>query len=74
MRIQLNGKAYDSSDGMTIAQLLNHLGVEGDRVAVELNLDIISKQEYSKVALKEGDNVEVVHFVGGGAGEGDSKL
>ncbi|MBI5115430.1 sulfur carrier protein ThiS [Candidatus Poribacteria bacterium] len=66
MQISLNGKPYESADGMTVAQLLKHLGIEGNRVAVELNLNILPKQEYATTALKEEDQVEVVHFVGGG--------
>jgi sulfur carrier protein len=66
MRIQLNGKPYESPEGTTVAQLLKHLGIEGNRVAVELNLNILPKNEYASSMLKEGDQVEVVHFVGGG--------
>jgi thiamine biosynthesis protein ThiS len=50
----------------SIAQLLLQLDVKATRVAVELNLDIVSKSHYDTVILKDGDRVEVVGFVGGG--------
>jgi sulfur carrier protein len=67
MRIQLNGEPYECPDALTVADLLRRLGIEGNRVAVELNLDIVSKREYGAVVLHEGDRLEVVHFVGGGS-------
>jgi len=66
MRIQLNGEPYEGSEAMTVAELLERLGVQQPRVAVELNLDILPKDEYAATRLKAGDKVEVVHFVGGG--------
>ena len=67
MRIQLNGEPYDGPDASTVAELLESLGVEQVRVAVEVNLNILPKEEYATTALKEGDRLEVVHFIGGGA-------
>ncbi|GAB4335069.1 MAG: sulfur carrier protein ThiS [Candidatus Abyssubacteria bacterium] len=66
MRITLNGEPFETIEHITVAELLNTLGVDGARVAVELNLDILPKGEYANTALKEGDRLEVVHFVGGG--------
>jgi len=67
MRIQLNGEPYEGPDAITVAQLLERLGIERARVAVEVNLNILPKEEYATTALKEGDRLEVVHFIGGGA-------
>lgn len=66
MQIQLNGESYDSPDAITVSDLLERLEVPPVRVAVELNLDILPKDQYGVTTLKEGDQVEVVHFVGGG--------
>ena len=66
MRIQLNGESYESTGAITVAELLERLQIQGARVAVELNLDILPKNEYPTTVLQEGDRVEVVHFVGGG--------
>lgn len=67
MRIKLNGESYESPDGTTVADLLKQLGIEQPRVAVELNLDILPKDDYETTGLKEGDQLEIVHFVGGGS-------
>lgn len=66
MQIQLNGEQYQGSEAMTVAELLERLEIQSARVAVELNLDILPKTEYAATRLKEGDQLEVVHFVGGG--------
>jgi len=65
MRIKLNGEPYESP-AATVAELLDRLGIQRGRVAVELNLNILPKEEYPTTLLKEGDQLEVVHFVGGG--------
>jgi len=66
MQIQLNGESYEGPESMTVAGLLERLGIQQRRVAVELNLDILPKDQYTTTRLKKGDQVEVVHFVGGG--------
>ncbi len=65
MQIKLNGEKFDSP-AATVAELLDRLGIQRGRVAVELNLNILPKEEYPTTLLKEGDQLEVVHFVGGG--------
>jgi sulfur carrier protein len=66
MRIQLNGESYELPDGETVAALLTRLDLAGRRIAVELNLDIVPRSQHASTALKEGDQVEVVHAIGGG--------
>jgi sulfur carrier protein len=66
MKIRLNGEPYESATELTVAQLLNRLDIHDARVAVELNLDILPRDKYATTALNDGDQVEVVHFVGGG--------
>ncbi|WP_090264431.1 sulfur carrier protein ThiS [Pseudomonas panipatensis] len=66
MRIQLNGEPFELPDGQTVAALLERLDLGGRRVAVELNLDIVPRSQHAATALKEGDQVEVVHAIGGG--------
>lgn len=66
MTLQINGEAKDFSDGLTLAALVESLDMKPDRVAVELNLDIVPRSEWSDVRLKNGDKLEIVHFVGGG--------
>ncbi|MGE8409270.1 MAG: sulfur carrier protein ThiS [Pseudomonas sp.] len=66
MRIQLNGEPFELPDGENVAALLNRLDLAGRRVAVELNLDIVPRSQHESTALSEGDQVEVVHAIGGG--------
>jgi thiamine biosynthesis protein ThiS len=67
MTLHLNGEPQNFPDGLTIAALVSHLGMKPDRVAVELNLEIIPRTRWETTALKDGDKLEVVHFVGGGS-------
>ncbi|MBO5163320.1 MAG: sulfur carrier protein ThiS [Ruminococcus sp.] len=63
--VRINGEMNDAS-GKSIAQLLEALGYPPQRVAVELNMEIVPKAEYSETFVKDGDSVEIVRFVGGG--------
>jgi sulfur carrier protein len=66
MHIQLNGEPFELPDGDSVAALLTRLDLAGRRVAVELNLDIVPRSQHESTALREGDQVEVVHAIGGG--------
>ncbi len=50
----------------TVATLVEQLGMQAERVAVELNREIVPRADWPKAALREGDKLEIVHFVGGG--------
>lgn len=66
MEIVVNGES-SSIEAMSVLQYLEKMGIDPRRVAVELNLDILPKGSYSSTLLKEGDRLEIVHFVGGGS-------
>jgi len=66
MEILLNGEKTVIPDDSTVQALIAHLGLQGSRVAVEVNREIISRGRWAEHLLKAGDLVEVVHFVGGG--------
>ncbi|GKS59045.1 sulfur carrier protein ThiS [Nitrospira sp.] len=66
MQIQVNGEQRETISGSTVADLLATLDVPGDRVAVELNLEILDRGEFPTRALREGDRVEIISFIGGG--------
>ncbi|MDP3296326.1 MAG: sulfur carrier protein ThiS [Thermodesulfovibrionia bacterium] len=66
MRLKLNGTDLEFQDGITVAGLLKNLEIEPAKVAVEVNLKIIKKQDYQEQILKDGDSIEIVNFVGGG--------
>jgi thiamine biosynthesis protein ThiS len=67
MILHINGEQRDFPDGLTIAALVAQLGMKPDRVAVELNLEIVPRTHWETTTLKSGDKLEVVHFVGGGS-------
>jgi sulfur carrier protein len=66
MHIQLNGETFELPDGESVAGLIERLDLAGRRVAVELNLDIVPRSQHASTALRDGDQVEVVHAIGGG--------
>lgn len=66
MHIQLNGEHYELPDGVSVADLLQRLDLTGRRLAVELNRDIVPRSQHAATVLVEGDQVEVVHAIGGG--------
>ena len=63
----VNGVKQMVSDGTTVTHLLETLNIVPERVVVELNLTILKRAEHANTTLKEGDQVEIVHFVGGGS-------
>ena len=70
MKLQINGEDRDfatSSEPFTLILLVEQLGMKADRVAVELNRDIVPRDRWPSTNLNEGDRLEVVHFVGGGS-------
>jgi thiazole synthase len=72
IEIRLNGESREVPSPLNIAQLLEHFELPKDRVAVERNRSIVPKLEWESVAVGNGDEVEVVHFVGGGSGNSDA--
>ena len=68
MNLFINGdeRTFDLPASATLAALIENLGMKSDRVAVELNRDIVPRDRWPETQLKDGDRLEVVHFVGGG--------
>ncbi|HTR64663.1 MAG TPA: sulfur carrier protein ThiS [Terriglobales bacterium] len=67
MKLVINGEGRDFDSPLTLASLLEQLGMKQDRVAVELNRSIAPRDSWAHTELSEGDQLEIVHFVGGGA-------
>jgi len=65
-KIQLNGAPYEINNGTNLNELLNKLKIEKNKVAIEVNGEIIEKKKYINLVLKKDDKVEIVHFIGGG--------
>jgi thiamine biosynthesis protein ThiS len=73
LTILLNGERRALASPMTVAELLAHLDIDARRVAVELNLVVLKRSTFADTTVNDGDEVEIVNFVGGGAsGESDA--
>jgi len=66
MHIFVNGDLRSFPDSLSLIQLIEQLGMKGDRVAVELNREIVPRAQWAATELHDGDRLEIVHFVGGG--------
>ncbi|MGR3177706.1 MAG: sulfur carrier protein ThiS [Candidatus Anammoxibacter sp.] len=66
MHITVNGENKESEKGISILCLLGNLEIEKDRVAVELNSNIVPRSQLDQTILRENDRIEIVTFVGGG--------
>ena len=67
MNLTINGESQPYS-AETLAALVKQLGMKADRVAIELNREIVPRDQWPQTALHDGDHLEIVHFVGGGSG------
>ena len=67
IQIQVNGEQRDCRAGATVGDLLRELAIKTERVAVELNLEILDRKDFDHRSLKPGDRVEILSFIGGGA-------
>jgi len=65
MKVKVNGSEMDVK-AKTIAELLQELEINPQRVVVEVNLEIIKRDKFSEYKIKDGDSIEIVNFVGGG--------
>ena len=65
-KIQLNGDSYEIILGTNLIELLNKLKIQKNKVAIEVNGEIVEKNKYSNLILSSEDKVEIVHFIGGG--------
>lgn len=67
MHIELNGERREAPDGMSLSDLVAHLGLAPGRLAIEHNREVIPGAKWAEITLHDGDRIEIVHFVGGGA-------
>ena len=66
MQIKLNGEPHVIADSTTVASLIEQLDLVGQRLAVEVNDEVVPRSRHAECALASGDRVEIVHAVGGG--------
>jgi sulfur carrier protein len=66
LTIILNGDPHEIAGTLTVSELLEHLSIDARRVAVEHNLVVLKRASFDDTVVREGDQVEIVNFVGGG--------
>jgi thiazole synthase len=66
LSVRVNGEHRRVPGGMSVAEMVGQLGLDPLRVAVERNLEVIPRSTLGQVSVEDGDDVEIVHFVGGG--------
>ena len=66
MKLKINGEEKELANGLTVAKLLDGLQIRPARVVIERNREIVAREAYEVITLAEGDELEIVHFVGGG--------
>jgi len=66
MRVVINGEAKDVPEGLNLRSLLKHLSLPHQRIAVEVDKQVIRKADWDETAVNAGTRIEIVHFVGGG--------
>lgn len=66
MTVTINGERREIPDGVSVTEMLEHLGMLRDRVAIERNLNILSRANWNETRVEPNDSFEIVHFVGGG--------
>ena len=74
MELMVNGLKQMVPDGITVSRLLDTLKVTPERVVIEVNLTILKRAEHPTTTLKDGDQVEIIHFVGGGSSARTGRL
>jgi thiamine biosynthesis protein ThiS len=69
LRIEVNGESREVVEALTLEQLTVQLSLAPERLAIELNREVVRRANWPQVVLRDGDRVEIVHFVGGGNSE-----
>jgi sulfur carrier protein len=66
MNVVINGEQREIPDGLNVTEMLEHLGMPRERVAIERNLNILPRANWNETRVEPNDRFEIVHFVGGG--------
>ena len=66
MIIHVNGEKYSFKEPITISELISKLELDSRKIAIEYNLEILPRSLFEKTLIKNGDRIEIVHFIGGG--------
>jgi thiamine biosynthesis protein ThiS len=70
VHIQVNGEPRDVEEGVSLPDLIAHLSLKPEQIAIEINHEVVRRAQWSSIVLQAGDVIEIVHFVGGGCARG----
>ncbi len=70
MQVEINGERREIEERSTLTELVERLSLVPERLAIELNHAVVRRADWAHTTLREGDQIEIVHFVGGGEGKG----
>lgn len=66
MRVLINGETKEIAESVNLTELLEKFSLPRERIAVELNKQVVRKKDWANILIKDADRIEIVHFVGGG--------
>jgi sulfur carrier protein len=66
MKIFINGETREIQNGLKLSELLARLSLPSERIAIELNKEVVRRRDWENILVKDADKIEIVHFVGGG--------
>ena len=66
MRVVINGETKEIVNKVSLSELLKHFSLSDERVAIELNKEVVRKKDWENIKINEADKIEIIHFVGGG--------
>jgi thiamine biosynthesis protein ThiS len=66
LQIQINGEQQEVNDGLGLSELITHLKLRADQIAIELNHEVVRRSAWESTIVQPNDRIEIVHFVGGG--------
>lgn len=66
IKILLNGESKELTEEINLTQLLKQFSLPPERIAIELNQEVVRKKDWENIEIKDADKIEIVHFVGGG--------
>jgi thiamine biosynthesis protein ThiS len=70
LRVQVNGEIRELPDELTLDALVRQLAIAPERLAIELNREVVRRARWAETVVRDGDQIEIVHFVGGGSLDG----
>ena len=66
MKVFINGETREISSEVNLSELLEQLALPSERIAIELNKEVVRRKDWESIQIKDADKIEIVHFVGGG--------